>query len=200
MLGICQKLRIFHLYKKEPTHYFLMKEYSRLLSHNLCPRLSLYKLISHSGFFRAYAWSWREKHLYKKEKETRWFSRKFCVCEARKGPNPTPFIADDSWPLFVLSVRGNPKWGTSRDQWNSALNYLIYWSSSKTLKTICASEAPKLLAPIYAQNKNTTILSQEKLPHLYPVLSTKYYRLFQMSAVLISKEKHGVWKFQKSLI
>ena len=137
------------------------------------------------------------KASVKKEKETRWFSRKFCVCEARKGPNPTPFIADDSWPLFVLSVRGNPKWGTSRDQWNSALNYLIYWSSSKTLKTICASEAPKLLAPIYAQNKNTTILSQEKLPHLYPVLSTKYYRLFQMSAVLISKEKHGVWKFQK---
>ena len=140
------------------------------------------------------------KASVKKEKETRWFSRKFCVCEARKGPNPTPFIADDSWPLFVLSVRGNPKWGTSRDQWNSALNYLIYWSSSKTLKTICASEAPKLLAPIYAQNKNTTILSQEKLPHLYPVLSTKYYRLFQMSAILISKEKHGVWKFQKSLI
>ena len=138
------------------------------------------------GFFQSICVIMAWKASVKKEKETRWFSRKFCVCEARKGPNPTPFIADDSWPLFVLSVRGNPKWGTSRDQWNSALNYLIYWSSSKTLKTICASEAPKLLAPIYAQNKNTTILSQEKLPHLYPVLSTKYYRLFQMSAVLIS--------------
>ena len=46
------------------------------------------------------------KASVKKEKETRWFSRKFCVCEARKGPNPTPFIADDSWPLFVPESEG----------------------------------------------------------------------------------------------
>ena len=102
-----------------------------------------------------------ESHLHPK-KSCCWFScRKFF-----EGPNPTPFIADDSWPLFVqLLCWGNPKWGASRDQWNSALNYLIYWSSSKPLET---KRGRAFSANLQQQHWNTTTLSSKKIcPFVY---------------------------------
>ena len=115
--------------------------------------------------------AWKSGICRKKgKKEAAGFPEGFAAFFATKGPNPTPFIGDDSGHyLCSLPLWGNPKWGTSRDQWNSALNYLIYWSSSKTLKTQRARYAHEAFSTnLRAQqpNKNTTILFWEKLPHL----------------------------------
>ena len=56
--------------------------------------------------------SWRESICKEKRKLVSLvFQKVLRLCggtasteAAPKGPNPTPFIADDSWPLFVLSA------------------------------------------------------------------------------------------------
>ena len=136
------------------------------------------KLISHS-FFSAYVNHGVKASVKKKGNWFHWFSRKFCVCVAaqpllrllRRGQIlPHSLLMTVGHYLCSLLLWGNPKWGTSRDQWNSALNYLIYWSSSKTLKTICVESSRAKAFSTNLRTKQKTQQSFLKKSYLICIL------------------------------